>query len=149
MDNESPSTPAPTEAPDPMASYDVPAYRFTIALDVRASSPAFATELVLGICRELANLAVNPLGGAALHDAIGGRMLNLLCFNDPTPCTEPINPQEVMAMRAMVEQLQAGDGSALQALFGGLGNGALAGDQQAEDTAADVAGDEQGTGADW
>ena len=121
MDTESSSTPAPDQAPaDPMRSYDVAAFRFTIALDVAATSAPFATELVLGICRELANLAVNPLGGKALHDAMGGRLLNLLCFNDPTPCTEPINPQEVMAMRAMVEQLQAGDPAALQQLFGGL-----------------------------
>jgi hypothetical protein len=119
VDTESPSENT-TQQPDGLAPYDVEAWRFTISLDVRAEGAVAASMLVMKLCQQLANLAVNPLGGQALHTTMAGRVLNIVCFNDATPAAGPIDPAELTKLQDVVAQLQSTPGAA-DALAGLLG----------------------------
>jgi hypothetical protein len=103
--------------------YDQPAFRFTLSLDIAATNATIAAQVVMQICARLAQLATDPLGGRALHDAMGGRVLNIVSFNDPTAVTEPVDPKELSMLQDAVRAMQQGDPQALGALQGLLGLG--------------------------
>jgi hypothetical protein len=113
-----------TQQPDAQAAYQVPAFRFTISLDVAAGNATIAAQRVMLICQTLAQLCTDPLGGRALHDAMGGAVLNIVSFNDPTPVTEPVNPAELSALQDAVRAMQSGDPQALAGLAQLFGGGA-------------------------
>jgi hypothetical protein len=119
-------------APEPLQPYDQPAFRLTLSIDLAAGNGVVASMRMMEICRALANLCVDPLAGQALHQLLSqgeGSVLNIVCFNDPTPVDTPLDPAEVSRLQDVVANLQAGGGlEALGALLGGGtpadGNGA-------------------------
>lgn len=121
--NGAPAQPAESQP------YDRPAFRFTLSLDVAATNATIAAQVVMQICAQLARLATDPLAGKALHDAMGGRVLNIVSFNDPTAVTEPVDPRELSMLQDAVKAMQQGDPAALGALQGMLGLGGDTGGQ--------------------
>lgn len=105
---------SPTPAPAPLDPYTVPAFRFTVSFDLADGNATAAAMRMMQVCQAMANLCVDPLAGKAAHDVMRGVVLNIVCFNDPTPVDTPLDPAEVSRLQDVVRNLQ--DGGGLDAL---------------------------------